>query len=127
MVSWCDPRPGILDGDQHCAGRRAPGLKEGCKRSIEPRHDDCLVVGLAGHCRSRSAMAHCEGMLMLRLFIGLGIPFIAIVAMLPVVNEVTFTLFNIPALYLWMFSWFVLSSACLGICWLCFDRHRPED
>jgi hypothetical protein len=72
-------------------------------------------------------MALCEGMLMLRLFIGLGIPFIAIVAMLPVVNEVTFTLFNIPALYLWMFSWFVLSSACLGICWLCFDRHRPED
>jgi hypothetical protein len=68
-----------------------------------------------------------EGMLMLRLFIGLGIPLIAIVAMLPVVNEVTFTLCNIPALYLWMFSWFVLSSACLGICWLCFDRHRPED
>jgi hypothetical protein len=63
---------------------------------------------------------------MLRLFVGLGIPFIAIVAMLPLVNEVTFTLFNIPFLYLWMFSWFILSSVCLGICWLCFDRHRPE-
>ena len=63
---------------------------------------------------------------MLRLFIGLGVPFIAVVAMLPVVNEVTFTLFNIPFLYLWMFSWFILTSACLGICWLCFDRHRPE-
>jgi hypothetical protein len=67
-----------------------------------------------------------KGIAMLRLFIGLGIPFIAIVAMLPMVNEVTFTLFNIPFLYLWMFSWFILSSVCLGICWLCFDRHRPE-
>jgi hypothetical protein len=63
---------------------------------------------------------------MLRLFIGLGLPFIAIVVMLPLVNEVSFTLFNIPFLYLWMFSWFILSSVCLGICWLCFDRHRPE-
>ena len=63
---------------------------------------------------------------MLRVFIGLGVPFIAVVAMLPLVNEVKFTLFNIPFLYLWMFSWFILTSACLGTCWLCFDRHRPE-
>jgi len=62
----------------------------------------------------------------LRILIGLGIPFIAIVVMLPLVNEVTFTLFNIPFLYLWMFSWFILTSVCLGICWLCFDRYRPE-
>jgi hypothetical protein len=48
------------------------------------------------------------------------------VVMLPLVNEVTFTLFNVPFLYLWMFSWFILCSVCLGICWLCFDRHRPE-
>jgi hypothetical protein len=63
---------------------------------------------------------------MLRVFIGLGVPFIAVVAMLPLVNEVSFTLFNIPFLYLWMFAWFILTSACLGTCWLCFDRHRPE-
>jgi hypothetical protein len=87
-----------------------------------------LIKNQAG-CFVASHVRQCviaKGIAMLRLFIGLGIPFIAIVAMLPMVNEVTFTLFNIPFLYLWMFSWFILSSVCLGICWLCFDRHRPE-
>jgi Protein of unknown function (DUF3311) len=78
---------------------------------------------VASHIRQRVIA---KGIAMLRLFVGLGIPFIAIVAMLPLVNEVTFTLFNIPFLYLWMFSWFILTSVCLGTCWLCFDRHRPE-
>jgi hypothetical protein len=85
-----------------------------------------LHLPLAWLAFADSARARCEGMLMLRLFIGLGVPLIAVVAMLPVVNEVTFTLFNVPFLYLWMFSWFILTSVCLGICWMCFDRHRPE-
>lgn len=63
---------------------------------------------------------------MLRVFIGLGIPFIGIVLMLPIINTVTLTVFNIPFLYVWMFSWFILASGCLGICWFAFDRHRPE-
>jgi hypothetical protein len=83
--------------------------------------DYCLVIGMASHGRVWG-----EGISMLRFFIGLGVPFIAIVGMLPVVNKVAFTFFNVPFLYLWMFSWFILSSVCLGICWLCFDRHRPE-
>ena len=62
----------------------------------------------------------------LRVFIGLGIPFIAVVLLLPLANEVTWTLWNIPFLYLWMFLWFVLTSACLAICWFWFDRHRDE-
>jgi hypothetical protein len=44
--------------------------------------------------------------------------------MLPFANTVTMTLFNVPFLYLWMFSWFVLTSVCLAICWFAFDRHR---
>jgi Protein of unknown function (DUF3311) len=63
---------------------------------------------------------------MLRLFIGLGIPFIGIVLMLPLINTITFTVYNIPFLYIWMFSWFILASVCLGTCWIMFDRHRPE-
>jgi hypothetical protein len=63
---------------------------------------------------------------MLRAAIGLAVPFVAIVLMLPFVNSVKFTLFNVPFLYLWMFSWFVLTSACLAICWFAFDRHRLE-
>jgi hypothetical protein len=30
-------------------------------------------------------------------------------------------------LYLWMFSWFILTSACLCSCWWFFDRHRSEE
>jgi Protein of unknown function (DUF3311) len=67
-----------------------------------------------------------ESVSMLRVAIGLGVPFIAVVVLLPLVNTVTFTLFNIPFLYLWMFSWFVLTSVCLATCWFAFDRHRPE-
>jgi hypothetical protein len=64
---------------------------------------------------------------MLRLLIGLGLPFIAVVLMLPLVNAVNFTLFDIPFLYLWIFAWFILTSVCLGICWFAFDRKRLED
>lgn len=61
---------------------------------------------------------------MLRLIIGLVVPFIAIVLMLPFANTVNFTLFEIPFIYLWIFAWFVLTTICLGICWLVFDQHR---
>jgi hypothetical protein len=62
----------------------------------------------------------------LRVFIGLVVPFIAVALMVPVANEVSWTLWNIPFLYLWMFAWFILTAGCLAICWFCFDRHRPD-
>ncbi|MCF3946887.1 DUF3311 domain-containing protein [Acidiphilium sp. AL] len=64
---------------------------------------------------------------MLRVIIGLGIPFTAIVVLLPVINLVQFTIWNIPFLYLWLFAWFVLTSVCLAICWFSFDQHRNEN
>jgi hypothetical protein len=67
-----------------------------------------------------------EGDAVLRVLIGLGLPFVAIVVLLPVVNLVQFTLWNIPFLYIWMFAWFVLTSVCLSICWFAFDRHRDD-
>lgn len=63
---------------------------------------------------------------MLRVVIGLIIPFVAVALAVPLVNDVTWTLWNIPFLYLWMFAWFVLTFVCLAICWFCFDRHRPD-
>lgn len=63
---------------------------------------------------------------MLRILIGLVLPFVGVIGLLPVVNGVTWTLWNIPFLYLWIFAWFILTFICLGICWLGFDRHRPE-
>ena len=64
---------------------------------------------------------------MLRVIIGLVVPFIAVVVMLPWVNAVTFTWYNIPFVYLWVFAWFILTTLCLGICWFAFDRKRLED
>jgi hypothetical protein len=63
---------------------------------------------------------------MLRILIGLGIPFTAVALFLPAANTVHLTIMNIPFLYLWMFAWFILTSACLAICWFCFDRHRTD-
>lgn len=63
---------------------------------------------------------------MLRVAIGLGIPFFAIAILLPLINQVDWTLWNIPFLYLWMFAWFVLTFVCLAICWFCFDRNRVD-
>ncbi len=64
--------------------------------------------------------------LMLRVFIGLVVPYFGVIGLLPFANSVTWTLWNIPFLYLWVFAWFFLTSACLAICWFCFDRHRPD-
>jgi hypothetical protein len=63
---------------------------------------------------------------MLRILIGLVLPFVGVIGLIPFTNGVTWTLWNIPFLYLWIFAWFILTSVCLAICWLCFDRHRPE-
>ena len=63
---------------------------------------------------------------MVRLIIGLVIPFIAIDLMLPWANSVEFTIYDIPFVYIWMFSWFVLTSVCLMACWLLFDRKRHD-
>lgn len=63
---------------------------------------------------------------MLRVLIGLGVPFVGIVVLLPFANTVQWTLWNIPFLYLWIFAWFVLTAACLAICWFGFDRYRDD-
>jgi hypothetical protein len=30
---------------------------------------------------------------------------------------------NIPFIYAWIFAWFVVTSGCLGVCWLLFDKR----
>jgi hypothetical protein len=63
---------------------------------------------------------------MLRVLIGLVLPFAGVIGLIPFANGVEWTLWNIPFLYLWVFAWFILTSICLAVCWLCFDRHRPD-
>lgn len=60
---------------------------------------------------------------MKKFLIGIGIPYIAIIALLPWVNAIDIFIFGIPFIYMWMFVWFVLTSVCLLSCWLLFDRH----
>ena len=63
---------------------------------------------------------------MLRLFIGLVVPFVAVDLMLPWANSVEYKVYDVPFVYLWLFSWFVLTSGCLLACWFFFDRHRQD-
>lgn len=63
---------------------------------------------------------------MLKLFIGIGIPYIAVVGLLPLINSIQWTVLGVPFTYVWMFLWFILTSVCLSICWFCYDRHADD-
>lgn len=64
---------------------------------------------------------------MLKLFIGIGIPYIAVIGLLPWVASVDRFVFGVPFIYVWIFMWFVLTSLCMLVCWLMFDRHEADD
>lgn len=64
---------------------------------------------------------------MARILIGLILPFIAIVLFIPIVNGVDVSFFNVPFIFIWLFCWFFLTSACLAICWYYFDRPDEEE
>lgn len=63
---------------------------------------------------------------MLKFAIGIGIPYTAIILLMPWANSVHTLTYGIPFIYIWMFLWFVLTSACLLACWLLFDRHAID-
>ncbi|SCU75225.1 conserved hypothetical protein [Cupriavidus necator] len=63
---------------------------------------------------------------MLKLFIGLGLPFIGVIGMLPWVATVERFVLGVPFIYAWIFAWFVLTSGCMLACWLLFDRHAAD-
>lgn len=65
---------------------------------------------------------------MLKFLIGIGIPYAAVIGMLPWVAKIDRVVWGIPFIYAWIFSWFVLTALCLCVCWYCFDRNlRDED
>ena len=63
---------------------------------------------------------------MIRLLIGLVVPFVAVDLMLPWANSVELKIFDVPFVFVWLFSWFVLTSLCLVTCWFLFDRYRQD-
>jgi len=63
---------------------------------------------------------------MLKLLIGLGIPYIGVIGLLPWVASVDRTVLGVPFIYAWIFGWFVLTSGCLMLCWRLFDCHFDD-
>lgn len=64
---------------------------------------------------------------MLRLALGLGLPYIGVIALLPwAASKDDVYLFGVPFVYAWIFAWFVLTSGCLWLCWMLFDKRATE-
>jgi len=60
----------------------------------------------------------------LRLFIGLGVPFVAVVPTIPLLSRLDWVVFGVPAEVAWLFCCIPLTSACLALCWFAYDRHE---
>lgn len=59
---------------------------------------------------------------MLKLLIGIGIPYGGVIGLLPCAASAERFVFGVPLVYAWIFSWFALTSGCLLFCWRVFDR-----
>ncbi|MGS0648562.1 DUF3311 domain-containing protein [Komagataeibacter melomenusus] len=59
--------------------------------------------------------------------IGLVTPMVMIDLLFPVIDKVGIDVAGLPFFMVWIFAWFFLTSGCLGLCWVLFDRrHHPE-
>jgi hypothetical protein len=65
--------------------------------------------------------------LRLRLFVGLGLPTIAIALMVPLLDRVHRTILGMPFILAWLFAWYVLTTLCLAACWFLHDRTAPDE
>ncbi|OCA92347.1 DUF3311 domain-containing protein [Pseudobacillus wudalianchiensis] len=61
------------------------------------------------------------------LFIGIGIPFLAIFGVVPFIAAADVSVLGFPILYFWIFLLFPLTTLCLCVSWHFFDRHQYED
>lgn len=64
---------------------------------------------------------------MLRILIGLVIPYAAVIGLLPWVSSVERVVLGIPFIYMWIFMWFLLTSLCMYVVWQRYDRHAPDE
>lgn len=64
---------------------------------------------------------------LIRVAIGLVIPFAAVLISVPIVGHVDWTVMGLPFVVPCSLALFVLTSGCMGVCWLVFDRDRPGD
>jgi hypothetical protein len=62
-----------------------------------------------------------------RIIVGLGIPFLAVIPTVPLLNHLPVAPFGIPIGLLWLFAAIPLSSLCLAICWWGRDRDLTDE
>jgi len=58
-----------------------------------------------------------------RLAVGFGVPFMAVVPTIPLLDRSDLAWHGVPVAVLWLFGCIPLTSACLAVCWWLFDRH----
>ena len=63
---------------------------------------------------------------MLKALIGLVIPFVGVIGLLPWAASVDTSILGVPFVYAWMFAWFFITSGCLLTCWKLFDRDSED-
>ncbi|SAK66207.1 hypothetical protein AWB76_03786 [Caballeronia temeraria] len=63
---------------------------------------------------------------MLKLLIGLGLPFAGVIGLLPWAASKDIYVLGVPFIYAWIFGWFVLTSVCLQVCWMLFDKKAER-
>ncbi|MCL6549285.1 MAG: DUF3311 domain-containing protein, partial [Alicyclobacillus sp.] len=59
--------------------------------------------------------------------IALGLPFVAILLVVPFSSRWDFDVLGFPFLYFWIFLWFPLTSLCMHVAWRIADRGEGED
>lgn len=62
----------------------------------------------------------------LRLVIGLGLPFLAIVPTVPILSRLAWMPFGMPVAVVWLFGCIPFTAACLAVCWFAHDRLVAE-
>ena len=61
------------------------------------------------------------------LIIGLGIPAVAILVVMPLLADTDVHVLGVPLIFAWMFAWFPLTSVCLWFAWRIDEpRYRDE-
>ncbi|MGI5471734.1 DUF3311 domain-containing protein [Streptomyces sp. CA-132043] len=61
------------------------------------------------------------------LAIGLGLPVVAILVVMPLLADTGVYVLGIPLLWLWLFAWFPLTSLCLWAAWRIDEPRYRED
>ncbi|GAA4490060.1 DUF3311 domain-containing protein [Gluconacetobacter tumulicola] len=61
-----------------------------------------------------------------RVGLGVGVPLGAIVLLLPILSSSRLLVFGVPLVVCWLFGWFFLTSLCMVVVWLAFDRGGDD-